>query len=432
MLEYQASRAFFNKAIDKLPALVAWPHTESELVEVLSWAEGHGLSLSVRGGGHGGGASAVRNNALLIDTRPMSKLSVDPARRIATVAAGTLLVQLDHATARHGLVAVTGNCPTVGVAGFLLGGGNSFISRRFGLACDNLISARVITPSGTILRASTHENEELFWALRGAGGGNFGIVTEVKIRLHKVRHVYAGALVWDFSQAREILSRYQDYVSTGPAHFSGGLRIRAGDNGGSVTLFGVSCTQSVVDAARTWDHIRSWGIPRRDSIAIKTFARFHNESGASIPAFVNYSRRNGFLAAPLNTLAIETILARLEQFRKFSMSITFEPINGAVHSVQPNATAFVHRDAQLLYSAIAIWMNDPEREPALQALSAVHNTMRPYLTGSAFQNYDDRFADEPTASKQRIYYGDALPRLRKLKQRFDPSDLLGGLIRPST
>jgi hypothetical protein len=361
----------------------------------------------------------------------MSKLSVDPTNGTATVAAGTLLVQLDHATEEHGLVAVTGNCPTVGVAGFLLGGGNSFISRRFGLACDNLISARVLTPTGKALSASANENEDLYWALRGAGGGNFGIVTEMKTRLHQVRQVYGGALVWEFTRAREVLSRYQDYVLTGPEHFSGGLRLKADLEGGSVTLFGVSCADSEGDAVRTWDHIRSWGAPRHGSITIKTFARFHNESGASVPSSVNYSRRNGFLTAPLSTSAIESILAILDQFRRIPMSVTFEPFSGAVHSVQLKATSFVHRDAQLLYSAIAVWMNESERVPALGALSALNSAMKPYLSGYAFQNYDDRIVDDSPALRQRIYYGDALPRLRKLKQRLDPGDLLGGLIRPS-
>ena len=430
--EYQGSRSFFNKAIDEFPALVTHPRTEQELVETLSWANDHGLSLTVRGGGHGGGPSAIRDNALLIDTRPMSKVSVNPTKGTATVVAGTLLVQLDHATERHGLVAVTGNCPTVGVAGFILGGGNSFISRRYGLACDNLISARVVTPSGKTLLASADENEDLYWALRGAGGGNFGIVTDMEIRLHRVRHVYGGVLVWEFTQAREVLSRYQDYIITGPEHFSGGLRIEANSDGGSVTLFGVSCADSKNDAERTWDYIRSWGTPRQDSIAVKSFARFHVESGAFVPSSVNYSRRNGFLAAPLNTVAMESILATLVQFRRIRLSITFEPFNGAVHSVQPKATSFVHRDDQLLYSATAEWVNESERVPALEALSVLHRTMRPYLSGFEYQNYDDRIVDYSPTLRQRIYYADELPRLHELKRRFDPRDLLGGLIRPSS
>ena len=429
--EYKASRTFFNQAIDAHPALVARPRTEPELVDTLSWAAEQGLSLSVRGGGHGGGASAVRDHVLLIDTRPMSKVTVVPTERIATVAAGTLLVQLDHATAGHGLVAITGNCPTVGVAGFLLGGGNSFISRRYGLACDNLVGARVVTPSGKTLRASSDENAELFWALRGAGGGNFGIVTELEVRLHAVRHVYGGTLVWELSHARELVSRYQDYVLAGPEHFSGGLRLQAERSGGSVTLFGVSCAASTTDAMRTWDHIRSWGAPRQDAIGVKTFARFHNESGATVPASVNYSRRNGFLAAPLDPTAIESILARLNQFRAIPISVTFEPFNGAVHAMPPKATAFVHRKAHLLYSSIAIWRNEWEREPALQALATIHATMRPHLSGHAFQNYDDRIADASPALRQALYYGDALPRLRNLKQQLDPHNLSGGLIQPS-
>jgi FAD/FMN-containing dehydrogenase len=430
--EYQESRSFFNKAIDELPALVARPRTEAELVETLYWADEHGLSLAVRGGGHGGGSSAVRDNALLIDTRTMSNVSVDPPNGAATVMAGTLLEQVDRATEVHGLVAITGNCPSVGVAGFILGGGNSCISRRYGLACDSLISARAVTPSGKTLRASADENEDLFWALRGAGGGNFAIVTEMKIRTHKVQHVYGGALVWDFTQASEVLSRYQDYVLTGPEHFGGALRVKADSDGGNVALFGLSCADSADDAERTWDYIRSWGAPRQDSIAIKTFAGFHAESGAFIPSSVNYSRRNGFLAAPLNTSAIESLLASLVELRRIRMSVTFEPFNGAIHSVQPKATSFIHRDAQLLYSAFAVWTNESERARTLEALSALHSTMQPYLSGFAYQNYDDRIVDDSPALRQRIYYADSLPRLRELKKRLDPGDLLGGLIRPSS
>ncbi len=125
------------------------------------------------------------------------------------------------------------------------------------------------------------------------------------------------------------------------------------------------------------------------------------------------------------------MLASLNQFRGIPISVTFEPFNGAVHAVQPDATSFVHRNAHLLYSAIAIWRNELEREPALQALATIHATMRPHLSGYAFQNYDDRFVHDPPTLRQAMYFGDALPRLRKLKQRLDPHNLLGGVIQPS-
>jgi FAD/FMN-containing dehydrogenase len=210
---YDAHRATWSGSIDPRPAVVAEASTPSDVRAAVLIAREHGLPFAVQATGHGTHVPA--DGGLLLKTSAMAEVLVDPDRRIARVGPGALWGDVIAAAAPCGLAPVTGSSPSVGVAGFTLGGGVGWLSRKLGFAADNLLRADVVTADGRLLRASAHEHPDLFWALRG-GGGNFGVVTALELRLHPVSRVYAGTATFPIARAAEILARYRAWAPRMP------------------------------------------------------------------------------------------------------------------------------------------------------------------------------------------------------------------------
>jgi FAD/FMN-containing dehydrogenase len=195
---YDKARAVFNGMVDRRPALIVRCAGVADVVRGVEFARSHNLPLSIRGGGHSVAGKAVCDGGLMLDLSPMKGIRVDPARRTAEAQAGLTLGEFDHETQEFGLATTLGVVSVTGIAGLTLGGGLGWLNGKHGLACDNLISADVVTADGRLLTASKEENEDLFWGIRG-GGGNFGVVTSFRYRLHPVGTVLGGGLSYSLS-----------------------------------------------------------------------------------------------------------------------------------------------------------------------------------------------------------------------------------------
>lgn len=214
--EYDEARQLFNRSIDKRPAVIAQCATPQDVVDALDHADDHSLAIAVRAGGHSVSGLSTNDGGIVIDVRPMKQITINPDARTARVGAGVLWGEFDTANAAHGLAVTGGRAITTGVAGYTLGGGDGWLSRKFGLACDNLLSVSLVTADGRQVRASEDENPELFWALHG-GGGNFGIATEFEFRLHPLEpQIYAGLAAWPFDAARDVARAYRDLMEGAP------------------------------------------------------------------------------------------------------------------------------------------------------------------------------------------------------------------------
>src|SRR2546423_2938069 len=212
---YDEARSVWNGMIDRRPSLIARCAGTSDVIAAIGFARSEGLTVAVRGGAHNVAGNATCDGGLVIDLSPMKGAQVDAQARTVRAQAGLTWGELDAETQAHGLATTGGLVTTTGVAGFTLGGGIGWLMRKYGLACDNLISAEVVTADGQIVRASESENSELFWGLRG-GGGNFGVVTEFEFKLHPISQVMGGMVAWPADAGRDILRFWRDWVRQTP------------------------------------------------------------------------------------------------------------------------------------------------------------------------------------------------------------------------
>src|SRR5512134_1307444 len=217
--EYDRARRGFNALIDRHPAVIARCVNTDDVAVALGFAQGHDLEVAVRGGGHNPAGHCVCDGGLVIDLSQMRQVEVDPEKRIARSEGGATWLDFDSATQAFGLVTPGGVVVSTGVTGLSLGGGIGHLTAQYGLTCDNIIAATVITPDGLVIHASDDENPDLLWGLRG-GGGNFGVVTSLEFRLHPLQEVLGGRLVYRGERVRDVMRRYRDVVAHSPRDFS--------------------------------------------------------------------------------------------------------------------------------------------------------------------------------------------------------------------
>jgi FAD/FMN-containing dehydrogenase len=218
---YDEARTIFNSMIDKRPGVIAQCATVEDVVRAVKFGRDLGLEIAVRGGGHSVAGKALTDDGLVIDLRLMNAVSVNPDARTATVAGGATMSHLDRATEPYGLATTGGRVSTTGVGGLTLGGGDGWLARKMGLACDNLLAVEMVTAEGGVVHASKTENAELFWALHG-GGGNFGVVTSLTFRLHELPIVTAALLLWQHEVGPNVLRAYREFMTSAPDEVGGG------------------------------------------------------------------------------------------------------------------------------------------------------------------------------------------------------------------
>ncbi len=217
--EFDAARRVYNAAIDKKPALIVRCVDVADVMRCVNYAREQGLAVAIRGGGHSAPGFGTCDGGIVIDLSAMNGVRVDPASKTVRAEGGCTWGDVDHATHAFGLATPSGIVSTTGIGGLTTGGGFGYLSRHYGLSCDNLISADVVTADGELRIASPTENEDLFWAIRG-GGGNFGVVTSFEFRLHPVRQVYAGPILYSLEQSADVLRLYRDFMRTAPREMS--------------------------------------------------------------------------------------------------------------------------------------------------------------------------------------------------------------------
>lgn len=423
---YDEARQVWNAMIDHRPDVVARPTGVADVIAAVNIAREHGVALSVEGGGHHVSGAAVPDEGLVLDLGEMDAVDVDPDSKVARVGAGATWGDVDHETQAFGLAVPGGQDPNIGVAGLTLGGGVGWLSRKYGLACDNLRAVELVTAEGDLVRASEDEHPDLFWGLRG-GGGRFGVVTTFEYQLHEVGpSILAGSLAYPLENARAVARNYREFMTDAPpevrvlfglmplppaSHFPGE---RYGER---VAMLVVCYAGPPAEGRPVLEPLRSFGEPFVDSIEERTYKRFQRagESRGSIRTYL----RSQYLER-LTDDAVDTILAHGTDTPSGGTTVFVSPRGGAETDPVPDATAYPHRGAAHHALVEARWEDPAADEEHVEWVQTFHEALAPHTTGDVAMNF--LTADEPE-SRRRAAYGDNYERLCELQQKWDPEGL---------
>jgi FAD/FMN-containing dehydrogenase len=288
---YDSARRIWNGAFDKNPALIARCAQATDVSQTVKFARAHGLLVAVRGGGHSLSGQSVCDGGLMIDLSPMQGVQVDPQTKRASAQPGVLLGHFDRETQAHGLATTAGTVSHTGVAGLTLGGGMGRLARKFGYTCDNLLSVDIVTADGRLVKASAHDNPDLFWGLRG-GGGNFGVVTSFEYQLHEVAPaMIGGMLIFPFVNARELIGSFADFIDGASDEMYCDCAIVTGPNGQRVIALNACHSGTTAAAEKELAQLRKIGKPIQDGLGASTYVTRMAAATTSSPDSFARSRR---------------------------------------------------------------------------------------------------------------------------------------------
>jgi hypothetical protein len=429
---YDDARRVWNGAIDRRPACIARCAGVADAVAAVRFARDHGLEIAVRGGGHNVAGTAVCDDGIVIDLSAMRAVWVDPADRTAWVQGGALWGDVDHETQAHGLATTGGIVGHTGVAGLTLGGGIGFLMRKHGLAIDNLLEAEVVTAEGTVVRASADEHPDLFWALRG-GGGNFGVVTSFRFRLHPLGPtVMAGPVFWAGDDTADVLRWYRGFAADAPDAL--GTVVRLGtipplpvipeDLHWRQAIAVVCCYAGPLDEGdRAVRDLRRFGTPLVDLLAPSPYAAFQGGLDDTVPHGWHYHWKATSLAG-LSDDVIAVIADHAYAAGSPRSYAAMFHMGGAVARVPHGATAYAGRDVAHNIIIDAAWLpaESGERAAAETAWARTFlDALRPHGAGGVYVNFLD--ADD-AAGRVGEAYGDRIHRrLAEVKATYDPDNV---------
>jgi FAD/FMN-containing dehydrogenase len=426
---FEEAARLWNGMIDKTPALVVQPTGTADVVATVDFAREHDLSFSVKGGGHNIAGTALVDRGLTIDMSRLRGVLVDPEKRTVTAQAGCLLGDVDRETQLYGLATPLGFISETGVAGLTLGGGLGYLTRRFGWTVDNLLEVEIVTADGTAKRASREENEDLFWAVRGAGA-NLGVVTSFTYRLHEVGPVvYGGLIAWPAERADELLDTYRELAETAPRELTAfTMLMRAPPapfvpedaHGNRICAMTVCYSGDLTGVDEALAPIRALGEPVVDLLREQPYTQLQSYLDATEPKGNHYYWKTEF-AAELSDGLLSTMRELAAECPIPEAQVGILHIGGSLNEFDEDDGVVGNRDARFAYGVIAQWEpDDPDAAAYQQWVRDAWERFRAYSTGGNYVNFQT--ADE---SDDRIQatYGANLDRLVDVKTRYDPDNV---------
>jgi FAD/FMN-containing dehydrogenase len=424
---YEAVRRVWNGSIDRYPRLVVQCRTVSDVVAAVECARSADLIVAVRGGGHSIAGFSTCDGGIVIDLSPMKRVAVDPERRRVQAEGGVVWGELDRATQAFGLAVTGGLVSSTGIGGFTLGGGLGWLMREQGLTCDSLVSAEVVTAEGRRLRASTTENADLLWGLRG-GGGNFGIVTSFEIEVHEVGpDIVGGFRFYPGDRAEDVLRVFRDVSGEAPDALQLGVVLRLAPpapfipesfHGKPVAAIGACYAGPIDDAWRALEQLDALGTPLADLLGVTPYTSLQTMLDAAwAPGLQNYWKAEYLkevsdAAAAVLVDGLHSITSPLSDFKVFALG-------GALARVAEDATAYSHRDAPFVLNINARWSNAGEADRHVAWTSSLWDAMQPFSAGGGYTNW---MGNEGTDRLRAAYGERTFERLVDLKRRYDPTN----------
>ena len=417
---YEDARKVHNGLVDKRPALIARCCGVADVVDAVNLARKLGLEVAVRGGGHNVAGRATVDGGLMIDLSPMKGITVDTTARTARVQGGATWAELNRETQVHGLAVTGGVVSSTGVAGLTLGGGLGWLMAKYGLALDNLRAVELVTAEGRVLRASSDEEADLFWAVRG-GGGNFGVVTSFEFQLHPVGPTITGGLVaHPFEQAREVLRYYRDFTKSLPDELTvfGGLIHAPDGSGAKLAAMVAGHCGPLAEGETAVRPLKQFGPPAMDAIGPMPYSQLNGMLDAAYPKGALSYWKSSFLTQ-LSDEAIDTMIECFARCPTPMGQMLLEHFHGAATRVKVGDTAFPHRADGYNLLVLGEWMDPAITDRCIAWARETYAAMKPFIAPGRYVNYlDDDEAGDPIAAA----YGPNYRRLQDLKKRYDPNN----------
>jgi FAD/FMN-containing dehydrogenase len=411
--DYESARLVFNRAIDRRPALIVRCAGAPDVARALEFAQNQNLPLAVRGGGHNRAGFSVCDGGVVIDLSGMSRVEVDAGKRVARAEAGALVRDLDHATQRFGLATTSGGCPSVGIAGLTLGGGEGLLMSKYGAACDNLILAQLVTVDGRQVEASQNSNPDLFWAIRG-GGGNFAVATALEYQLHPVTDVLAGTLMYPAGRIPELLQAFVKFVAAAPDEMNVAGGVLPSEQG-----------------TRFWMLVFHSGHPRQGNELLRPLRALKpQEDNARVMSYLDAQAGGAFLKAPVAHFQTDLVLPELSAGAIATITtatndappntrVFIVPLYGAITRVGLSNMAFALRHPGYELDIVGLWSAPAEKATAVQWVKALRDNLQPFAHG-VYVNQLGETSEELV----KAAYGSNYARLVEIKKKYDPRNVL--------
>jgi FAD/FMN-containing dehydrogenase len=414
---YDMARQLWNGMLDKRPAIIARCTGVADVLACVNFARTHNVLVAVRGGDHSVAGNASCDGGLMLDLSLMKNVRVDPVKQTARAGGGARWGDFDHETQAFGLATTGGTNTDTGIAGLTLGGGLGWLAGKYGLTCDNLLSADVVTAEGRLVTASATENQDLYWGLRG-GGGNFGVVTSFEYQLYRVGPVLAGMVVHPFERAKEVLSFYSDFSTAIPDELNTVGALLTTPQGLRVAVIVACYNGSLAEGEKVLRPLRKFGPPLADQISPMAYTALQSMMDPLFPR----GRKYYWKASLMKHISDEAIDVMLEHFATVPSPHTllgFQQLGNAANRVSRDATAFSHRDALYDFLMLSAWEDPIEAERNVQWTRALDKAIQPYLHGGIYVN---AFAEDSTQGLGDAYRPETYARLVALKNKYDSTN----------
>jgi FAD/FMN-containing dehydrogenase len=423
---FEQARAVYNAMIDKHPVVVTRPVNAGDVMAAVDFARESRLPVAIRGGGHSVPGFGTCDGGVVIDLSRMRGVRVDPEKRTARAEGGATWGDFNAATYPFGLATTGGIISTTGVGGLTLGGGIGYLARGYGLSLDNLVSADVVAADGKFLIASEHENEDLFWAIRG-GGGNFGVVTSFEFRLHPVKDIYGGPMFYELKHIGDVLRFYRDYIKDAPEEMgcfpafqiAPPLPFIPENRHGDTFIAMVACWAGPLDKGeRALKPFHDVAPVVAEFVGPMPYPALNSAFDGLVPPGLQHYWKANFV----KELTDDAILAHIEHGPKIpavNSTMHIYPINGACHRVASDATAFGHRDANFATVIAGMWPDPTNNTANIKWVRDYYDATAPHSEQGGYIN----FAADDDQGRAPANFGTNYNRLVEAKRKYDPDNL---------
>lgn len=418
---YEQARTNNNLSVSKFPSQIVFCQRTKDVIHALRWAQEKKEPFRIRSGRHSYENFSLVTKGLIIDVSEMNKITVNGATMTAKIEAGANLGKVYQTLWKHGFTLPAGTESSVGVVGLTLGGGIGMLSRPFGLTCDNLVEVEIVTATGhggaELIKANKQTNPDLFWACRGGGGGNFGIVTSLTFKLHPIVKASIFSITWGWGDFEAAFDSWQKWAPYTDERLTSQIELKT-KQVGEIVAQGVFLG-SPSKLKRLLKPLCTTGSPIKVCVKEVPYIqaiKFFDVPSGNKPSL--WKRSGSFIERPFPKRAIKEMKALLEKAPNKNASIWQQSLGGAVGNVSPNATAYYYRKALIAQEYLTTWKDHQEEGQNIRWIEQVRNALSPYTAGD-YVNFPDFYIKNwPTA-----YYGGNFRRLREVKTKYDPRNV---------